>query len=76
MNKEEAFTKVLRVLRKKKGMTQEKLAEKSSINEKYFGQIERGKSIPSLTKFFNICDALKLKPSEVMNLIEELIVKY
>lgn len=70
MNREVVFAKVLRELRKKKGLTQECLAEKSEINEKYFGQIERGESSPTLKKIIKICKALEIRLDEFFNQIE------
>ena len=62
---------ILRILRKEKGLTQEKLAEKAEINSKYLGVVENGYSSPTLVKFWEICDALGIKGSEFMKRVEE-----
>lgn len=70
MNKKEVFKKILMKLRKERGFTQEKLAEKAGINGKYFGRIERGDSSPTINKVFEICDALDIKTSEFIEQVE------
>ena len=39
-------------------MTQEELAYKAGINEKYYGRLERNKSFPTIDKLEKICIAL------------------
>lgn len=70
MKKAVTFTKILRKLRKEKGLTQEKLAEKAHINEKYFGRIERGESYPTVPIMIKICEALEIRTYELWNEIE------
>lgn len=70
MEKKEIFKIAIKELRLQKGLTQEKLAEIASINEKYYGKIERGKSHPTLTIIDKICKALEIKISELMIIIE------
>lgn len=64
------FGKVLRNLRREKGLTQEKLAEKAGINEKYFGELERTNHSPTLDKVFDICNALEIETSKFIEKIE------
>ena len=70
MKEEILFIQVLRNLRKEKGLTQEKLAEKADINEKYFGKIERGESSPTFNKIIKICNALEIELYEFMKLLK------
>lgn len=58
------FIKALRKVRVERGMTQEELANSSSINEKHYGRIERGECSPSLEFFFLICNALDVRPDK------------
>jgi transcriptional regulator with XRE-family HTH domain len=44
--------------RKKQGLTQQALAEKSSTKQDYIAQIERGSRNPSLRTFMNILSSL------------------
>lgn len=61
---------ILKKIRKEKGFTQEELASKASINEKYFGRIERNQNSPTLCKIFMICNALDIKVSSFIEQIE------
>ena len=44
--------------RKKRGLTQEQLAEKLDISVEYVSQIERGMKIPSMQIFIKLVEAL------------------
>ena len=73
----------IKTLRQTKGISQEELAEKTSLNTKYISSIERGKANPTLDTFIKIADALKLgipelfsieyEPKELAQLIAGLI---
>lgn len=56
-------------LRKLKGMSQEKLAEKAGISRSLVSSIEAPGMANgfSLEVFFNIADALEIDPSELIN---------
>ncbi|OGH14027.1 MAG: hypothetical protein A3H50_01010 [Candidatus Levybacteria bacterium RIFCSPLOWO2_02_FULL_37_10] len=51
-------------LRKKKGMTQEELAEKAGLHRAYFWDIESGRNI-SIKTAYKIARALSIKVSEL-----------
>lgn len=53
-------------LRKKKGMTQDVLAEKSGLHRAYFWDIENGRNI-SIKTAYNIARALGVKLSELFD---------
>lgn len=55
----------IKIYRKYFGMTQEKLASKAGINEKYYGRIERGESCPSIDYVIRLCDAMKIDVTEL-----------
>ena len=59
----ECFGQNLKVIRKSKNYTQEKLAEKINIDIRQYSRIETGKGFPSLTTLENICDALNINPA-------------
>jgi transcriptional regulator with XRE-family HTH domain len=63
------FGKLLKELRLKKGLTQEKLAELSGIDYKHIQALEYGKYNPSLDKVFKIAGALEIEPGKI---VEEL----
>ena len=53
-------------LRKKKGFTQEELAEKAGLHRAYFWDIENGRNI-SMKTAYNIARALGIKLSELFD---------
>jgi len=52
--------------RKARGMTQEQLAEFAGLDLRYLGSIERGKGNPSVNVLGRIAQALKVKPSDLL----------
>lgn len=50
----------LKIFRLKRGLSQYTLAEKSGINEKYYGKIERNESCPTIEVLNKICKALEI----------------
>ena len=55
----------IRAYRKQAGLSQEQLAEKSSLSYKYLGEVERGYVNVSLDSLMRITKALKVKVSDV-----------
>jgi transcriptional regulator with XRE-family HTH domain len=64
------FGRVIRELRKERGLSQEAFADLAGIDRGYMGNIERGKSNVTLTKVFQLSDALKLRPQEIFQRLE------
>jgi transcriptional regulator with XRE-family HTH domain len=64
------FGKVVKSLRIKKGITQEQLALESTLARTYISELENGKYQPSLTSIFDIARGLKIKPSDLVRLVE------
>lgn len=64
-----AFGQRVRALRKEKGLSQEALAALADIDRSYMGHIERGEKNITLTKIYQISDALAVSPSYL--LVEE-----
>jgi len=54
------------VLRKNKGLTQSKLAEKAEISNNFLSNIENNHSIPSLETLLKICVALDATPNDLL----------
>lgn len=46
--------------RKKKGLTQEQLAERLDVSVEFVGQIERGLKLPSMNVFIKLIEALNV----------------
>jgi transcriptional regulator with XRE-family HTH domain len=54
----------VRDIRKSKGLTQQKLAELSNLDDAYIGSVERGERNFSIDSLEKIVVALKVQPSE------------
>jgi len=57
-------------LRKQKGLTQEKLAEKMGVSPKYLSSIERGKENPTLDMIINLAQSMNIEIAELFTSIE------
>lgn len=64
LNKE--FGLILGSLRRKVGISQEKLAFSAGIHRTYVSQLERGLKSPSLETIFFLAQALGVKPIELL----------
>lgn len=64
------FGNVLRELREKKKLSQEKLAEFCNLDRTYISLLERGLRQPTLTTLFKLSDALNIKPSELVEMVD------
>lgn len=56
----------LQKIRKRRGLTQEQLAERTDLSATYIGMIERGLRVPSLDTFILILDELGVTADEVL----------
>ena len=63
---DDAFGRVLRTTRRRKGLTQEALAFAGNLHPTYVSLLERGKNSPSLRALFVLAEALGVKPSELV----------
>jgi transcriptional regulator with XRE-family HTH domain len=68
------FGQVLRELRENKKLSQEKLAEFCDLDRTYISLLERGLRQPTLTTLFRLSRALGIKPSELIEKVQERIV--
>ena len=62
---------VIAAYRLRKGVTQEVLSGLSDIGRTHLSAIERGQRKPTLETFFRLSEALGIKASDMMKLIEE-----
>ncbi len=69
---EKAFGALLRRLRTERGLTQESLAFSTTLDRSYVSLLERGLRQPSLTSLLQISNALGVKASEVVAVVESL----
>lgn len=70
---EEAFRRILRELRKQRGLTQEALAFDAGLHRTAIGLLERGQRVPSLTTLYKLAGPLGVAPSAMLARAEELI---
>lgn len=62
------FSLRIATLRTKKGVSARDMSLSMGQNPGYINNIESGKSLPSLTGIFYICDYLKITPSELFDM--------
>ena len=65
------FGKVLRRLRKDKGLSQEALGLNAGLQRNFVSLIELGRNQPTLATVFKLADALEVRPSFLIRLTEE-----
>lgn len=58
--------KKIRIIRKKKGLTQEEVADGADIHLSTLGRIERGEANAPLQTLNKIAQALKVRPKELL----------
>ncbi|MBQ7096836.1 MAG: helix-turn-helix transcriptional regulator [Clostridia bacterium] len=64
---EKDFSLRIATLRTKKGVSARDMSLSMGQNPGYINNIESGKSMPSLTGIFYICDYLRITPSELFD---------
>ena len=52
-------------------LRQEDLAGMCRVDRAYISLIERGKNEPSVSKIFELCEAMNISPTEFMHMVEE-----
>jgi transcriptional regulator with XRE-family HTH domain len=62
--------KTVKAIRIKQGLSQEDLAHECNVDRSYISMIEVGRNEPSVTKIFELCKGLKIKPSDFFKLVE------
>lgn len=67
---DQAFGRVVRELRQRKRLSQEKLAFAADLDRNYISLIELGKNSASVRTIFKLCTALQVRPSEFFGLVE------
>jgi transcriptional regulator with XRE-family HTH domain len=66
-----AFGVVFRQLREQAGNSQDSFAHATGYHRNYISQLERGEKSPSLSTLFNLSQALKRRPSQLLPLVEK-----
>ncbi|ETT56793.1 helix-turn-helix domain-containing protein [Paenibacillus sp. FSL R7-269] len=62
--------KTIKAIRMKQGLSQEDLADKCDVDRSYISMIEVGRNEPSVTKIFDLCKGLNIRPSDFFKMIE------
>lgn len=73
MSPEQAFGRVLRQLRRKCGLSQERLALECGFHRTCISLLERGKHSPTVDALFRIHSVLKVSPSRMLRMVEPLV---
>ncbi|KKR06250.1 MAG: hypothetical protein UT34_C0001G0290 [candidate division WS6 bacterium GW2011_GWF2_39_15] len=60
------FGKIVKEMRLKSGLTQEKLAFKADVSSNYIGRIERGMVSPSITVVYSVAKAMGITLKELL----------
>ncbi len=71
MNTKELLGRRLRDLRKRRGLTIERLAEMADVDVKYLGSIERGNENPTVATLEKLAGALSVKLHQILNFEHE-----
>ncbi|GAA5521502.1 helix-turn-helix transcriptional regulator [Aliifodinibius salicampi] len=68
---QKALGKTVRELRLANNLSQEKLAELASLDRSYISEVENGNKTASIITVFKIAVALDIKPSQLLQKMEE-----
>lgn len=75
MTIEEAFGEVIRDLRKANRISQERLAEISSLDRSFISMLECGHKQPSLITIFQLAKSFNISASKILTSVEEKVKK-
>jgi transcriptional regulator with XRE-family HTH domain len=64
------FGKKLSMVRQERGLSPEKLAEMAGVSRNLVGRVERGEHNLTLNRIVDFAHALKVKPTELFELIQ------
>jgi len=65
------FGAIIRRLRKERGWTIRKLAQRCGMNPIYLGVLEAGKNMPSLGTLFELADVFNVDAAEIVREVEQ-----
>jgi len=69
------LAKVIREEREKQGKSQRLLADECSFQRSLLSRLENGLNEPKLVSIWTIAEALRMKPSELIKLVEKNLPK-
>ena len=65
------FGRCIAALRKKRGLSQERLADAAGLHRNFVSLMERGEQQPTLSTIFALANALEISPSGLVRELEE-----
>ena len=71
MEPDQALGLTLRTLRNKRKWSQTELALRADVDRNYISLVELGRNSPSVRLLFKLCDALDMKPSDLIKDVEK-----
>ena len=72
MKVKELVGRQIQIARKRKGLTQEEVAERIGITPKYLSSIERGQANPTLDLIMNLAESIKVPVGDFFDVAEEM----
>ncbi len=72
---DDVFGQVLKSIRLKMKLSQEELAFRSNLDRTYISMLERGVNQPTLNSLFSLSNALQMKTSKLVELVEKEVEK-
>ena len=75
MKPDDVFGQVLKSIRLKMKLSQEELAFRSNLDRTYISMLERGVNQPTLNSLFSLSNALQMKTSKLVELVEKEVEK-
>ncbi|TMV49542.1 helix-turn-helix transcriptional regulator [Paenibacillus mesophilus] len=75
MKPEAIFGKVLKSLRTEHGVSQEELAFRANLDRSYISMLERGINQPTLSSLIALAEALGIRTSELLKMVEDELKK-
>jgi transcriptional regulator with XRE-family HTH domain len=63
----ELFGAAVRRVREQRGISQNRLCEAAGLSQRYLSALERGENSPTLTVILELCQALDVSPSELLD---------
>lgn len=70
-----SFGQAVKSYRTAAGLTQDEAATLAGLNVSYYGTVERGEKNISLLNILDVCRALKVPPSRLLVVLDELALK-
>lgn len=73
---EGAFGKALRLVRKERGVSQERLSRGADFDRTYISLLERGLRSPTIRSLVRLAEVLDVRPSEILRHMEKMLPKW